>query len=425
MRMRRGVAFIAFGCVLLASCGDGAPPRAEVFPDAKSWARHTIDSSSRGADGVRLLDVNADGLLDIATGWEQGGVIRGYLYPGPEAVQAEWPAVTVGQVGDPEDAVFVDLDGDGAADVVSSCEGKTKALFVHWAPADADSYLDSKAWETAALPASEGEQQWMFVLPFDVDGKNGIDLIAGSKNDGAQIGWWESPENPRDLAGWKWHPLYEAGWIMSLVASDMDGDGDQDIVASDRKDSQRGVLWLENPGREKADSAWPVHRIGAVDQHEVMFLALTDLDQDGLDDVLVPDRSDLLLYYRRTDASGRSWQAHEIRLPDGIGTGKSVAVGDIDLDGRLDIVFSCERAREEKHGVMWMSYESSSLERGWTGHAISGPKGTKYDLVELIDLDGDGDLDVLTCEEVENLGVFWYENPLRRPRDGRKSRSEG
>ena len=26
-------------------------------------------------------------------------------------------------------------------------------------------------------------------------------------------------------------------------------------------------------------------------------------------------------------------------------------------------------------------------------------------------MDADGDLDLLTCEERENLGVFWYENP--------------
>ena len=29
----------------------------------------------------------------------------------------------------------------------------------------------------------------------------------------------------------------------------------------------------------------------------------------------------------------------------------------------------------------------------------------------MIDLDGDNDLDVLTCEERHNLGVIWYENP--------------
>lgn len=31
----------------------------------------------------------------------------------------------------------------------------------------------------------------------------------------------------------------------------------------------------------------------------------------------------------------------------------------------------------------------------------------------MLDLDADGDLDLLTCEEVHNLGVFWYENPAR------------
>ena len=29
------------------------------------------------------------------------------------------------------------------------------------------------------------------------------------------------------------------------------------------------------------------------------------------------------------------------------------------------------------------------------------------------DLDEDGDLDVITCEESSNLGVIWYENPVK------------
>ncbi|HUT33718.1 MAG TPA: VCBS repeat-containing protein [Planctomycetota bacterium] len=372
------------------------------------WVRHTLDDSSRGADGTRLADVNGDGLLDIATGWEEGGTIRAYLNPGPAKSKAKWPAVTVGKVGSPEDAVFADLDGDGAVDVVSCCEGRVRSVFVHWAPKEKGRTLDSAAWATQAVPALEGKQMWMFALPLQLDGRNGIDLVVGAKGGGAQIGWLEAPANPRDLAAWKWHPLREAGWIMSLIAADVDGDGDLDVVASDRKGPRRGAFWLENPGPGPAQAEpWREHAIGASDE-EVMFLTLADLDKDGLVDVLAATRGKELVWLRRTAAKPPAWGTVTIPLPPNTGTAKGVGVADIDLDGKLDIVFTCENARG-KSGVLWMSRGDA----GWDGHEISGPQGTKYDLVELIDLDGDGDLDVLTCEEAENLGVIWYENPTK------------
>ena len=75
----------------------------------KPWKLHTIDKSSQGADGVRLFDVNRDGLMDIATGWEEGGIIRAYLHPKRGQEKKIWPAVTVGEVKSPEDAVFIDI----------------------------------------------------------------------------------------------------------------------------------------------------------------------------------------------------------------------------------------------------------------------------------------------------------------------------
>jgi hypothetical protein len=60
---------------------------------------------------------------------------------------------------------------------------------------------------------------------------------------------------------------------------------------------------------------------------------------------------------------------------------------------------------------MWLSYRSSPTAPAWDPHEISGLDGIKHDLVQLLDLDNDGDLDVITCEETKNLGVFWYENP--------------
>ena len=45
------------------------------------WTRHTIDDSSRGADGVRLADVNGDRLPDILTPWAVPGRCRSSTSP--------------------------------------------------------------------------------------------------------------------------------------------------------------------------------------------------------------------------------------------------------------------------------------------------------------------------------------------------------
>ena len=389
-------------------------------PWDKPWKLRVVDDSSKGADGVRLADADGDGRMDIVTGWEEGGITKVYLHPGKARVTDKWPAVTVGRTPSVEDAVFVDLDGDEALDVVSCCEGSTKTMYVHWAPKNRNQYLDADKWRQSALPASTGLMQWMFCIPLQVDGKNGIDLVAGAKGGNAQIGWFESPPDARDLAAYKWRPISPAGWIMSLKAADMDGDGDLDIVTSDRKGPLRGCRWLENPGQGVArPGPWNNHFIGAADE-EVMFMTIADFDADGAEDVLAAVKGKALqkiLLFRRLDSTGRSWKQQTIPLPDNIGTGKGVAVGDIDKDSKLDIVFSCENS-DGKSGLMWLSQFGKS-KSAWLPHEISGIVGIKYDRIELLDMDTDGDLDVLTCEESakdstgkrKGLGVIWYENP--------------
>jgi hypothetical protein len=306
----------------------------------------------------------------------------------------------------------VDLDGDGALDVVSCAEVGSERISVHWAPREPERYLEPTAWSTETLPPSEHRMLWMFCTPAQVDGRNGIDLIAGGKGKNAAIGWWEAPAKPRDLAAWKWHPLRTAGWVMSLVSEDMDGDAD--LLCSDRKGRATGCFWLEHPGADRAAGPWTEHSIGAQGR-EVMFVRPADVDGDGLRDVVAAVKPRELVFFRRRDRTGVSWEPSAIPLPGNTGTAKGVGVGDLDLDGRADLVFTCETADQGKSGVVGMLARVTGAERSWTAREISGADGVKHDLVELLDLDGDGDLDVLTCEEVRNLGVFWYENPLRSP----------
>jgi len=394
------------------------PPAAADDPHGEPWPIHVIDDSSRGADGVRLADVNGDGLPDIATGWEEGGITRVYLHPGHSAVGKPWPAVTVGKTPSVEDAVFVDLDADGQTDVVSCCEGRMRTVFVHWAPRRQEDYLDPAAWKTEPIPASQEAMSWMFCTPAQIDGRNGTDLLAAGKGGNAQIGWFEAPEDPHRLDRWKWHPISPAGWIMSLRMADFDGDGDPDVITSDRRGPLRGCRWLQNPGQGKqASLPWKNHFIGGRER-EVMFMTIADLDADGRDDVLAAVKPQTLLFFRRATDGPDDWQSYAINMPERTGAAKGVAVGRIDKDGRPDVVFSCEGASGSKSGVMWMSYRNSPLESAWTPNEISGPAGIKFDRIELLDIDGDGDLDVLTCEESHpvagsrhGLGVFWYENP--------------
>jgi hypothetical protein len=376
-----------------------------------AWNRHAIDDSSKGADGVRLADVNGDGLLDIATGWEQSGIVRVYLNPGPEHSKSSWPAIDVGAVADIEDAVFVDLDQDGAIDVVSSSEGETRTISFHWAPQEKDRYSDSTAWSTQSVPSTAG-QRWMYAIPFDVDGQRELDVVIGSKNDGT-VSWLESPENPRDVTAWKLHKIVDAGWIMSLQAVDIDGDRQDDIVVSDRSGPHQGVYWLNR----RTPGEFELQHIGAGDVTP-KFLDARRTDA-GPEIAVTTNEAGILLFQ---GGPGR-WE--QIRIPGAFN--KSAAFGDLNHDGRWDLAYTSVKGESPKNPdafVGWIEGDGFLHEKPPVVHRISDPAGSKFDRIELLDLDGDGDLDLVTCEERadrqdtarKGLGVIWYENPHRDPK---------
>ncbi|MDQ3624366.1 MAG: sulfatase-like hydrolase/transferase, partial [Verrucomicrobiota bacterium] len=382
-------------------------PVVEIAP-GPVWKRHAIDHSSRGADGVKLGDVNGDGLPDIVTGWEEGGEVRLYLHPGPGRSREAWPRVTVGRVKSAEDAIFADLDGDGRLEVVSCTEGKTRSVFWHRFTGGKDDLLNPEKWNTAAFPVTAGAQSWMQAVALNVDGQHGTDLILASKGQGASISWLQSPAAPADLAAWQLHRLRKAGWIMSLHAHDMDGDGDADLFFTDRKGARSGVFWLENPGPQAArdHAPWKEHVIGAQGR-EVMFADLADVNGDGRRDVIVAAKPVEVMIF--LDQSDGTWRQQSLDLSAGnLGDAKAVKAADLNADGLTDLLFTCENAGGEREGIVWLKQQKDA---SWKQRPLGGPDGVKYDLVQLLDLDHDGDLDVITCEERDQLGVVWYENP--------------
>jgi len=396
---------LSFLLFIMSLCLQLVSSRAEGLESNESpWVRHTIDNTARGADGIRFADVNGDALPDGVTGWEEAGIVRVYLHPGAERVRDPWPALTVGKTPSVEDAVLVDLDQDGNCDVVSCCEGRERSVFVHWAPTRTE-YLAPPAWRMEAFPGLRGKQQFMFCQPAQIDLANGLDLILGGKGPGAELGWLQSPDNPKDVAAWRWHSLRPVGWIMSIITTDMDGDGDLDILFSDRKGPRRGCYWLEQP-QDPIKASWPERVIGCQDV-EPMFLCLANLD--GTKCVVCVTAENGITIIRAEDSKCLTWRSERIPMPEQAGTGKAVAICDIDMDGVQDLAISCEHA-DGKSGVFWLSRKGQEQ---WVFHDVSGPEGIKFDLVQPVDLDGDGDLDLVTTEEQAGLGVVWYENPHR------------
>jgi hypothetical protein len=137
-----------------------------------------------------------------------------------------------------------------------------------------------------------------------------------------------------------------------------------------------------------------------------LFLTPATLEADRTDVLIASSKA--ILWYKLNGELRET-----IALPEWCGSGKAVSTGDLDGDQQPDLVFTCENAVGERSGIAWAKRGPT----GWQFHDIGGPQGIKYDLCPLVDLDDDGDLDVITTEEREGpqggLGVVWYENPRK------------
>ena len=128
-------------------------------------------------------------------------------------------------------------------------------------------------------------------------------------------------------------------------------------------------------------------------------------DRQGLSQVALGPL-DVAICLRQADGG---WNEHWLALDaTNLGNAKAVKIADLNRDGLADLIFTCEGATGPLEGVVWLEQQRAGP---WLQRTLGGPDGVKFDLMQVLDLDGDGDLDVITCEERDQLGVIWYENP--------------
>ena len=148
---------------------------------ASPWPRHVIDRSSRGADGVRLADVNGDGRFDLATGWEEGGTVR--------SLSASRPIIRTANValrhrrsgGLPGGCSAGRSRSRWPLDVLSCCEGSTRrrSSFIGHPSGSRICCMPAMEHPATSEPAVVSVVDVACVLP--VQNPPGVDLVVGSK----------------------------------------------------------------------------------------------------------------------------------------------------------------------------------------------------------------------------------------------------
>ena len=278
---------------------------------------------------------------------------------------------------------------------------------------------DAKLWKRSRL--DKAARLWVQAEVVQVDGQAGPDVIGGAMNKESSdptLYWYRAPAKPRTKEWEEYLVSDEAHSIMGIETFDMDGDGDLDIVTGAR----HLVNWLENPNPDFApQKPWQLHTIDVFGE-DASFLTTVDLDRDGRIDIIAtdyryPETSQVATWYRN-EGKGRSFKTYPVHVRgdrpfSGYKNGaKGVACGDLNQDGKIDLVFTTHVGNGSR--VFWLEYADSPTELFWELHDIRASTDDteeKYDNVQLSDLDGDGDLDVVTSEENLELGVLWFENP--------------
>jgi type 1 glutamine amidotransferase len=177
-----------------------------------------------------------------------------------------------------------------------------------------------------------------------------------------------------------------------LAAADLDQDGDLDLTV--------GAVWFENPRKPgPATAPWAVHRIAAAGN--AREVAVGDLDGDGRTDVVLRGEPGSPVTIFRQTGSG-SWDRRDLA---GIGT-RGLALADLNEDGFLDIVL----------GGRWLRNPGGNVLAGaWSGRRFASwsPDAS----VAAGDLNGDGHPDIVMTVAGGKGRISWFQSPSPgRPR---------
>ncbi|KPK66107.1 MAG: hypothetical protein AMK73_01055 [Planctomycetes bacterium SM23_32] len=284
-----------------------------VWYDLETLEKQEICSAGEWSCDAKVVDMDGDGAADVLISeWYGRNEIEWFKNPGAGADAGPWERHVIGPPR-AHDICIGDLDFDGQREIVTRDQGE-----------QGDSIRVYKrvgeGWEQRVIPCPAGEG----LAIGDVAGNARLDIVIGGL-------WYEAPD---DILGGEWAEHVLADWPGDAVVrvANMSGNGRRDVVMT-RSEGPHRVSWFEAP-RDPRRAGWPEHVVGdGVDfAHS---LVVCDLTGDGTLDVVTAEmhqseRRRVLVYLNRGDSL--SWErhvlaetgSHNVCVADLAGRGKAI-----------------------------------------------------------------------------------------------------
>jgi len=419
--------FVALAATALLKSSPGAVVAAQEVQTAAAGVLSFTDitaaagmaSSLTGSHGAFWADATGDGLPDLFLTYNEcrGGLRANKFYRnlGGTFLEEAAPRGLVRLTGGSHGGAWVDLDNDGDYDLLEGTTYETDC------PTSDPPSLPNRVWRNDGgvftdvtplsirsypPPGSMTEGYTRSILGFDMDNDGDLDIFAVNGDRGsADVG--DRNELYRNEGGFNFTAITTGPLITTPAGQagtdvDYDMDGDMDIIVPDFGgfDTTRGDLGVLRNDGGGVFTKVPRESIGIVHK-ATTGISTGDLNNDGITDLVLLDQDrngvrplgfDRIAYIYLGVGGGRFSFLAEIRgIP-----GYTAGLVDLDNDGDLDLVFPGLNFVLLNDGTAHFTqgpfFPTPRPAAGCVGTDCTRPDPRT---VSFADIDGDGDLDVV------------------------------
>jgi hypothetical protein len=310
-------------------------------------------------------------------------------------IQSDIAPGTKGQPTQINTVVAHDFDRDGAMDVMASFQGK---VVLYQGP----------DWKSnvvmARMPQDRtgrvAERGCIHSTLLDVDGDGDQDYIGSNR----MLFWLECPDKPFDQE-WKLRMIHlEVNGAHCVITADVDRDGKLDLIANSWRDKDESALpnsiaWFRTPKNPKEDKLWTPHMLADGDAPgRNHYHGFGDMNGDGRGDLCSgAPMGEWFAWWEQPEDPTKPWTKHLLSEDDPGAT--NILPVDLNGDDQLDFLAS----RGHGEGVLW--YPAPDYRKTEIDPTLADPHS-----LAVADLDQDGDIDIATCSCVQDGHAVWYEN---------------